>query len=154
MAYKYSKGSQVIGDLKAADDAQLQVAITKAQAAQKVDTLPSTGDALLLTQLKKSHANWHPEDNSAQTNQAYKELSNRYSDATRQLEDVDKRINSALIAQAKASAGRGGPLKEFTRMQNQAVKAVMLGGMSENQSRVLGVVAIGFGLLAIIGRID
>jgi len=86
-------------------------------------------------------------------NQAYKALKSEHNDALKQLENVDKRINEALMAQRKLQYEEG-PFKSYSKLQRKTLQRVGLGTVSNKQSLGLAAITILLGVTAIIGRVE
>ena len=86
-------------------------------------------------------------------NQAYKALMVNHKEAQKQLENVDKRINEALISQQKLQYEEG-PFKSYSKLQRKTLQRVGLGTVSNKQSFSLAAITILLGITAIIGRVE
>lgn len=89
----------------------------------------------------------------ARADQAYKALLAEHKQAKKQLENVDQRINEALMAQRKLQYEEG-PFKSYSKLQRKTLQRVGLGTISNKQSFGLAAVTILLGLTAIIGRVE
>lgn len=85
--------------------------------------------------------------------QAYKNLQAEHRDAQRQLANMNKTINEAVLAQVK-NQDTDGPLKVYSKMQRRAVKSMGFGTISNKQSFGLAAITILLGITAIIGRVE
>ena len=83
-----------------------------------------------------------------------KALRREHEDAKKQLEEVDKRINAAVLAQQKANKNDEGPLRAYSKLQRKTLQRIGLGTISNKQSFGLAAVTILLGLTAIIGRVE
>ncbi len=83
-----------------------------------------------------------------------KALRKEHENARKQLEEVDKRINQAVLAQQKANKNDEGPLRAYSKLQRKTLQRIGLGTISNNQSFGLAAVTILLGLTAIIGRVE
>lgn len=89
----------------------------------------------------------------ARADQAYKALMVDHKEAKKQLENVDKRINEALISQQKLQYEEG-PFKSYSKLQRKTLQRVGLGTVSNKQSFGLAAITILLGITAIIGRVE
>lgn len=85
--------------------------------------------------------------------QAYKNLQVEHRDAQKQLANMNKTINEAVLAQVK-NQDTDGPLKVYSKMQRRAVKSMGFGTISNKQSFGLAAITILLGITAIIGRVE
>lgn len=90
---------------------------------------------------------------ATRANQAYKNLQAEHRDAQKQLANMNKTINEAVLAQTN-NQDTDGPLKSFSKMQRRAVKSIGLGNISNKQSFGLAAITILLGITAIIGRVE
>ncbi len=85
--------------------------------------------------------------------QAYKTLQAEYKEAQKQLADMNKTINEAVLAQVK-NQDTDGPLKVYSKLQRRAVRSMGFGTISNKQSFGLAAITILLGITAIIGRFE
>ena len=71
----------------------------------------------------------------------------------RQLADMNKTINEAVLAQVK-NQDTDGPLKEYSKLQRRAVRSMGFGAISNKQSFGFAGLTILLGVTAIIGRFE
>ncbi len=89
----------------------------------------------------------------ARADQLSKTLRADLKEAKKQLENVDKRINEALISQRKLQYEEG-PFKSYSKLQRKTLQRVGLGTVSNKQSFGLAAITILLGITAIIGRVE
>ena len=89
----------------------------------------------------------------ASADQAYKALMVDHKEAKKQLKNVDKRINEALISQRKLQYEEG-PFKSYSNLQRKTLQRVGLGTINNKQSFGLAAITILLGITAIIGRVE
>ena len=89
----------------------------------------------------------------ARADQLSKTLRADLKEAKKQLENVDKRINEALISQRKLQYEEG-PFKSYSKLQRKTLQRVGLGTVSNKQSFGLASITILLGITAIIGRVE
>ena len=85
--------------------------------------------------------------------QAYKTLQAEYKEAQKQLANMNKTINEAVLAQVK-NQDTDGPLKVYSKLQRRAVRSMGFGTISNKQSFGLAAITILLGVTAIIGRFE
>ena len=85
--------------------------------------------------------------------QAYKALMVQHKLAKKQLENVDQRINNAVMAQNKLQAGSS-PFTTYSKLQRRTLNTVGLGEVSNRQSFGLAAITVALGITAILGRVD
>ena len=107
----------------------------------------STNQSLLLTQLEDAKRG------KARADKAYKALMAEHKDAQKQLKNVDKRINEALMAQKKLHYEEG-PLKTYSSLQRKTLQRAGLGTISNKQSFGLAAITVLLGITAILGRVE
>ncbi len=90
---------------------------------------------------------------ASRANQAYKNLQAEHRDAQKQLANMNKTINEAVLAQVKNN-DTDGPLKVYSKMQRRAVRSMGFGTISNKQSFGLAAITILLGITAIIGRVE
>ena len=90
---------------------------------------------------------------ASRANQAYKNLQAEHREAQRQLANMNKTINEAVLAQVK-NQDTDGPLKVYSKLQRRAVKSMGFGTISNKQSFGLAAITILLGVTAIIGRFE
>lgn len=89
----------------------------------------------------------------ARADQLSKTLRADLKEAKKQLENVDKRINEALISQRKLQYEEG-PFKSYSKLQRKTLQRIGLGTVSNKQSFGLAAITILLGITAIIGRVE
>lgn len=89
----------------------------------------------------------------ARADQLSKTLRADLKEAKKQLENVDKRINEALMSQRKLQYEEG-PFKSYSKLQRKTLQRVGLGTISNKQSFGLAAITILLGITAIIGRVE
>jgi ferric-dicitrate binding protein FerR (iron transport regulator) len=89
----------------------------------------------------------------ARANQAYKALMVQHKEAKKQLENVDQRINQAVMAQNKVQADTS-PFTTYSKLQRRTLNTVGLGEVSNRQSFGLAAITVALGITAILGRVD
>lgn len=107
----------------------------------------SANQSVLLTQLEDAKRG------KARADQLSKTLRADLNEAKKQLENVDKRINEALISQRKLQYEEG-PFKSYSKLQRKTLQRVGLGTVSNKQSFGLAAITILLGITAIIGRVE
>ena len=90
---------------------------------------------------------------ASRANQAYKNLQVEHRDAQKQLANMNKTINQAVLAQLKNN-DTDGPLKVYAKMQRRAVRSMGFGTISNKQSFGLAAITILLGITAILGRVE
>jgi len=90
---------------------------------------------------------------TARANQAYKNLQAEHREAQKQLADMNKTINEAVLAQVK-NQDTDGPLKVYSKLQRRAVRSMGFGTISNKQSFGFAALTILLGVTAIIGRFE
>jgi len=113
----------------------------------KGETGSSVDHSLMRVQLEEARK----AENRA--NKAYKALLAEHKAAKKELENVDKRINQAMMSQVKLR-DTDGPLTAFSKMQRKSLTSLGLGKISNGQSFGLAAITILLGITAIIGRIE
>lgn len=83
-------------------------------------------------------------------NQAYKRLAEQYKESQRELQDVNKKIVEAQMAQKTLAVS---PAQEYTKLQQKTLRSMGL-GMTNRQSFGLAGLTVLLGLVAIIGRVE
>ena len=107
----------------------------------------SANQSVLLTQLEDAKRG------KARADQLSKTLRADLNEAKKQLENVDKRINEALISQRKLQYEEG-PFKSYSKLQRKTLQRIGLGTVSNKQSFGLAAITILLGITAIIGRVE
>ena len=107
----------------------------------------SANQSVLLTQLEDAKRG------KARADQLSKTLRADLKEAKKQLENVDKRINEALISQRKLQYEEG-PFKSYSKLQRKTLQRIGLGTVSNKQSFGLAAITILLGITAIIGRVE
>tara|TARA_B100000900_G_scaffold415343_1_gene444893 strand:- start:638 stop:1090 length:453 start_codon:yes stop_codon:yes gene_type:complete len=90
---------------------------------------------------------------ASRANQAYKNLQAEHREAQKQLANMNKTINEAVLAQVK-NQDTDGPLKVYSKLQRRAVRSMGFGTISNKQSFGLAAITILLGVTAIIGRFE
>lgn len=85
---------------------------------------------------------------------SFKALQKEHANAKKQLEEVDKRINAAVLAQQRTNKNDEGPLRAYSKLQRKTLQRIGLGAINNKQSFGLAAVTILLGLTAIIGRVE
>ena len=100
-----------------------------------------------------THKSKTQKEAKARADQLSKTLRADLNEAKKQLENVDKRINEALISQRKLQYEEG-PFKSYSKLQRKTLQRVGLGTVSNKQSFGLAAITILLGITAIIGRVE